>query len=96
MGLTKVEIERIARLARLELSEAEEEEFTRQINRILGFIERLNRVDTTGVEPTAHVVPLFNVFRSDQTEPSLDPEAALANAPERDGNFFKVPKVLED
>jgi len=96
MGLTKVEIERIARLARLELSEAEEEEFTRQINRILGFIERLNRVDTTGVEPTAHVVPLFNVFRPDQTEPSLDPEAALANAPERDGNFFKVPKVLED
>ncbi|TCL69985.1 aspartyl/glutamyl-tRNA(Asn/Gln) amidotransferase subunit C [Hydrogenispora ethanolica] len=96
MRLTKTEVEHVARLARLELSEAEKEEFTGQLNEILNFVEELNQLDTQGIEPTAHAIPVTNVFRSDRVEPSLDPELALANAPDRIDNFFKVPKVLED
>jgi aspartyl-tRNA(Asn)/glutamyl-tRNA(Gln) amidotransferase subunit C len=96
MSLTKAEVEHVARLARLELSEAEKEEFTGQLNEILNFVEQLNKLDTQDIEPMAHASPVANVFRQDQAEPSLSPDAALANAPERIDNFFKVPKVLED
>ena len=96
MSLSKAEVEHVARLARLELSEAEKEEFTGQLNGILHFVEKLNQLDTTAVEPTAHSIPVSNIFRSDRIAPSLDPELALANAPDRLDNFFKVPKVLED
>lgn len=95
MSLTKDEIEHVARLARLDLTEAEQEEFAWQLNEILSFVAKLNQLDT-GVEPTAHLIPVSNVFRSDHVEPSLDPEKGLANAPDRVGNFFKVPKILED
>jgi aspartyl-tRNA(Asn)/glutamyl-tRNA(Gln) amidotransferase subunit C len=96
MGLTKSEVEHVARLARLELSEGEKDEFTGQLNEILNFVEKLNELDTSGIEPTAHAIPISNVFRPDKTESSLDPELALSNAPDRIGDFFKVPKILED
>ena len=96
MSLSKAEVEHVARLARLELSEAEKEEFTGQLNEILHFVEQLNQLDTKAVEPTAHAIPVANVFRQDEVKPSLDPELALANAPDRVDNFFKVPKVLEE
>lgn len=96
MSLTKVEVEHVARLARLELSEAEKEEFTWQLNEILAFVEKLNRLDTTTIQPTAHANPITNVFRPDQVKPSLVPELALANAPDAEDDFFKVPKILED
>jgi aspartyl-tRNA(Asn)/glutamyl-tRNA(Gln) amidotransferase subunit C len=95
MSLTKAEVEHVARLARLELSESEKEEFTGQLNEILDFVEKLNKLDTSNIEPTAHAIPVTNVFRPDQVVPSLDLELALANAPDRIGNFFKVPKTLE-
>jgi aspartyl-tRNA(Asn)/glutamyl-tRNA(Gln) amidotransferase subunit C len=95
MSLTKAEVEHVARLARLELSEDEKEEFTGQLNDILAFVEKLNTLDTSNIEPTAHAIPVANVFRPDQVVPSLDPELALANAPDRIGDFFKVPKTLE-
>ena len=96
MSLTKNEIEHVARLARLELTEKEKDEFTGQLNEILNFVEQLKRIDTKGIEPTAHAIPVSNVFRPDHTKPSLDPELALSNAPDRIDNFFKVPKILED
>ncbi|MGE5605731.1 MAG: Asp-tRNA(Asn)/Glu-tRNA(Gln) amidotransferase subunit GatC [Bacteroidota bacterium] len=94
MSLSQSEIEKIARLARLELTEAEKTEFTSQLNRILGLAAQLEQLDTVGVEPMAHVVPVVNVLRPDRIGQSLDPEKALANAPERKDNFFKVPKIL--
>jgi aspartyl-tRNA(Asn)/glutamyl-tRNA(Gln) amidotransferase subunit C len=96
MSLSKAEVEHVARLARLELSDAEKEEFTGQLNGILHFVEKLNQLETGSVEPTAHAIPVNNVFRPDRIMPSIDPELALANAPDRLDNFFKVPKVLED
>ncbi|HBE80088.1 MAG TPA: Asp-tRNA(Asn)/Glu-tRNA(Gln) amidotransferase subunit GatB [Firmicutes bacterium] len=96
MPLTKAEVEHVARLARLELSESEKEEFPGQLNGILDFVEKLNKLDTASIEPTAHAIPVTNVFRPDQEVPSFDPELALANAPDRLDNFFKVPKILEE
>jgi aspartyl-tRNA(Asn)/glutamyl-tRNA(Gln) amidotransferase subunit C len=96
MSLSQNEVEYVARLARLELSEAEKDQFTGELNGILDFVEKLNQLDTAAVEPTAHAIPVTNVFRPDRVRPSLDPELALSNAPDRVNNFFKVPKVLED
>ncbi len=96
MSLTKTEVEHVARLARLELSETEKEAYTVQLNEILNFVEQLSGIDIAGIEPTAHAIPVTNVFRPDRVEPSLDPETVLANAPERLDNFFRVPKILED
>ncbi len=95
MTLTKREIERVARLARLELTEAEKTEFTRELNRVLGWATKLDQLDTRGVGPMSHMVPVVNVLRSDRAEQSLDLEKALANAPERKDNFIKVPKILD-
>ena len=96
MALTKAEVEHVARLARLELSEKEQEEFTGQLNDILGFVEKLNQLDTTSIEPTAHAIPVTNVFRPDQAGTSLEQDKALANAPDRVDDYFKVPKILEE
>lgn len=96
MSLSKQEVEYIARLARLELNDTEKEEFTGQLNEILSYVDKLNQLDTSSVEPTAHVIPVHNVFRKDEIKPSLDPELVLANAPDRIDNYFKVPKILED
>lgn len=94
MALTKDDIQRVALLARLELTEFEKEEFTRELNGIFGFMEKLKKLDTTDVKPMTCAAPLHNVFRGDLIEPSLGPDQVLANAPERVGGYFKVPKIL--
>lgn len=93
--ITRKDVEHVALLSRLELTDSEVEKFTGQLNAILGYIDMLNRLDTDGVEPTAHVLPLKNVMRADEVRPSLPRELALANAPEQEDGYFKVPKILE-
>ena len=90
-----MEIGHIALLARLELSEEEKALFSRQLGSIIKYIEKLNELDTASVEPTAHVLPLHNVFREDEMQPSLPREMALQNAPERSEQFYRVPKIIE-
>ena len=94
--IDKSQVKKVAKLARLDLSEAEIEEFAGQLNAIIDYVERMNTLNTDGVEPLAHCLPIHNVFRADQTRESLGTEKTLANAPESDGPFFKVPKILED
>ena len=89
-----MEIGHIALLARLELSEEEKALFSRQLGSIIEYIEKLNELDTGSVEPTAHVLPLHNVFREDSVQPSLPREMALQNAPERNEQFYRVPKII--
>ncbi len=88
-------VRKVAKLSRLELSAEEVEEFTRQLSAILNYMEKLNELDTAGVEPLAHCLPIRNVFREDRVKESLGTETTLANAPQRDGEFFKVPKILD-
>jgi len=95
MAITREDVQHIARLARLELSETEEEAFTEQLDHILSHFEALQKLDTTDVEPTAHVVNMETPFREDGVGNTPDVEALLANAPVRDGRFFKVPKIIE-
>ncbi len=90
------QVRKVAKLARLELTEAEIEEFTGQLGAILQYVEKMNELDTSSVEPLAHCLPISNVLRADEVQPSLGTEKALANAPQRDDSFFKVPKILED
>lgn len=94
--IQRSEIERIAELARLDLDGAEVERMTADIEAILGYVAKLEALDTTGIEPTTHAVPLATPLREDRAAPALDPERALANAPERDGTAFVVPKVLDE
>jgi aspartyl-tRNA(Asn)/glutamyl-tRNA(Gln) amidotransferase subunit C len=89
------EVDRVARLARLALTDEERERYTAQLNEILGYVEKLKELDVEGVEPTAHVVPLCNVTRPDRSRPSYGRDEMLANAPKRVDGFFKVPKMLE-
>jgi aspartyl-tRNA(Asn)/glutamyl-tRNA(Gln) amidotransferase subunit C len=95
MTITIQDVEHVARLARLSLSEAEKELYTVQLNRIIENFNELSAVDTTGVEPMAHVLPVVNVLRDDEVKPSLGRDALLANAPLREGDFFRVPKIGE-
>lgn len=95
MRITRQEVEHVARLARLRFREEELESFTRQLDAILDYIGKLNRLDLEGVEPTYHVLDLVNVLREDVVVPSLPREIALANAPERTDGFFKVPRIIE-
>ncbi len=90
------QVRKVAKLARLELTDAEIEEFTGQLGAILEYVEKMNELDTAGVEPLAHCLPIGNVFRADDVRESLGTQETLANAPQRDGPFFKVPKILED
>lgn len=90
------QVRKVAKLARLALTDAEVEEFTGQLGAILGYVEKMNELDTTGVEPLAHCLPISNVFRADEVRESLGTEKTLANAPDRDGSFFRIPKILED
>ncbi len=94
MSVTIKDVEHIAKLARLEFSEAEKEKFTHQLNSILAHIEQLNKLDTSRVEPLAHVIELGNVFRADVVRPGISTEEALKNAPAKTEQFFKVPKVI--
>lgn len=89
------EIEHIAFLARISLSEKDKEMFGLQLGSILRYIEKLNELDTTSVQPTSHVFSLNNVMRDDLPQPSLPREEALSNAPSRTDRFYRVPKIIE-
>src|SRR5258708_25330749 len=97
MKITKKDVEHVARLARLALSEEEKERYTAQLEGILEYIDKLNKADTANVPPTSHVLPMANVWREDQVEPKrvASQQDILKNAPEADGPFFKVKKVIE-
>jgi aspartyl-tRNA(Asn)/glutamyl-tRNA(Gln) amidotransferase subunit C len=93
--ISKEEIEHIASLARLSLTEREKELFGSQLSSILDYMEKLNELDTRNVEPTSHVLPLSNVVRDDIPGPSIPGEDALMNAPDHTEKFFRVPKIIE-
>lgn len=95
MSISPEQVRRIARLGRLKLSTEEQSAMSEDLGRVLGYIEMLNELDTTDVEPTSHVLDLVNVTREDEHRPSLSVEAALGNAPDRAGNFYRVPKIIE-
>lgn len=92
--LSREQVEHVALLARLELKEEEIEMYRQQLGKILEYIEKLNELDTTDVPPTAHVLPLKNVYREDVVGEHMDPEKVLRNAPDREENYFKVPRIL--
>ena len=96
MEITQQDVEKVAQLARLAVSAAEQETFAKQLTQILAHVDTLNQYDTTGIEPTATVMGQENVFREDRIRPSLSSEQALANAPEHEGDGFVVPKILEE
>jgi len=93
--IDRSQVEHIARLARLSISEEDKEALTEQLSAILGYMEKLNSLNTEGIEPTSHVLEISNVFRDDEPTPSLSPADALRNAPERSDNFYKVPRIIE-
>ena len=93
-GIAREEVKRIAALARLSMDDAEIARMQVDLEAILRYVEVLERVDTTGVEATAHVIPLATPMRSDVPVPAMDPERAVANAPEASGSAFVVPKVI--
>ncbi len=95
MKLNRKDVEHVALLSRLELSETELDKYTGQLDAILEYIDVLNQVDTSAVEPMAHVLDIRNVMRADEVQPSLPREAALQNAPDAEDGFFKVPKIVE-
>lgn len=95
MSLSTEDVRWVAHLARLELSAAELATLTRELSAILDYVNQLQQVNTDGVEPLAHPLPLHNVFRADEPAPSLPVDEALQNAPDRRGDFFGVPAVLE-
>ncbi len=94
MKISKQEVLHVAHLARLEIDDADVERFAGQIGTILDYVDTLKQVDTTGVAATSHAITLTNAFRADEVKDQLDPEDALANAPEKDGGAFIVPKVI--
>lgn len=96
MQISKEEVERVAKLARLEITDAEKEVFSKHLSSILTYMDKLKTLNTEGVEPTATVLEQTNVFREDKARPSLPAEKALANAPESGDWFFVVPKIIED
>ena len=95
MAISPKDVETLAHLARIQLSPDELVRFAGQLDGILSYVEKLKQADTEGVPPTSHVLPLNNVFREDKLQPSLPTDRALANAPEREGPYFKVPRVID-
>ena len=94
--IDEAQVRKVAQLGRLDLSDKEIAEITIHLSGILGYVEKLNEVDTSNVEPLAHCLPVSNVFRADEIKESLGTEKTLANAPQSDEDFFKVPKILDD
>ncbi len=95
MKLTRDDVQRVAVLARLRLSDAEETALTSQLDAILTYMDKLNEVDTSSVEPFRHSTDKANAFREDEVTNQPDADALLANAPARDETFFRVPKIIE-
>jgi len=94
MSLTRADVEKVSLLGRLLLSPAELDTMTTQLTRVVGYVEQLSEVNTDGIQPMAHAVEMHNVFRDDVLAPSLPRDAALANAPKRDSDCYRVPAVL--
>jgi aspartyl-tRNA(Asn)/glutamyl-tRNA(Gln) amidotransferase subunit C len=94
MSVSINDLDKIAHLARLKLKDEDREKFLGQVNQILKYVEKLEEIDTTGIEPLSHSLDLLNVVREDISIKSLTPEQALKNAPQKSENFFKVPKVV--
>jgi aspartyl-tRNA(Asn)/glutamyl-tRNA(Gln) amidotransferase subunit C len=94
--IDEAQVRKVAKLSRLDLTEAEVEEFAGQLSAIIDYVEKMNELDTEKVEPLAHCLPINNIFRDDSIKESLGTEKTLANAPQRDGEFFKVPKILDE
>jgi aspartyl-tRNA(Asn)/glutamyl-tRNA(Gln) amidotransferase subunit C len=92
--LSKNEVEHVAWLAHIELSDEEKTVFTEQFNEILEYFKKIDAVDTEGIEPTYHVLDLKNVHRKDETKPSLTTEEALKNAPKKEKKFLKAPRIV--
>jgi aspartyl-tRNA(Asn)/glutamyl-tRNA(Gln) amidotransferase subunit C len=95
MSLSLAEIEHIAALARLRLTDDEKERYRRQLSAVLDYVEKLKQVETAHIAPTATVLPLRSALRPDVARPSLTPAELLANAPAAEGEMFRVPPVLE-
>ncbi|HCC68338.1 MAG TPA: Asp-tRNA(Asn)/Glu-tRNA(Gln) amidotransferase subunit GatB [Nitrospiraceae bacterium] len=89
-----IDIEHIAMLARLKLTDEEKRLFSKQLGSILEYIGKLNELDTTAIEPTSHVLPVKNVFREDELRQSLHKDKALQNAPDKTDDFYRVPKII--
>ncbi|MBH8604664.1 Asp-tRNA(Asn)/Glu-tRNA(Gln) amidotransferase subunit GatC [Thermoactinomyces sp. CICC 10522] len=96
MTISKEQVQKVAALARLKLTEQEADQYTVQLSNILQFAEKLNELETEQVEPTSHVLPMANVLREDEVMPSLPREKALANAPDQQDGMFRVPAVFEE
>lgn len=90
-----MEIEYIALLARLKLTYEEKGLFSKQLSSIIGYIDKLNQLNTSDIEPTSHVLPMKNIFREDKQDISLNKDKVLENAPSQKGGFYKVPRIIE-
>jgi aspartyl-tRNA(Asn)/glutamyl-tRNA(Gln) amidotransferase subunit C len=95
MAVSKDEVKYIASLSKLEFDESELEDFTKEFNQILNYIDKLNELDTENVEPLSHPIEKLNVFREDEHKKSVDRTEALKNAPDSNDEYFKVPKVIK-
>ncbi|GBD98993.1 glutamyl-tRNA(Gln) amidotransferase subunit C [bacterium BMS3Abin07] len=95
MKIKKNEVIHIAELSRLKLSDEEVSRFQIQLSGILEYIEKLNEIDVLDIKPTSHVLQLDNVFRDDELKKSMTAEDALSNAPDRSGNFYRVPRIID-
>jgi aspartyl-tRNA(Asn)/glutamyl-tRNA(Gln) amidotransferase subunit C len=95
MSADHLDIDYVANLARLELTDSEKAEFGGQLDQVLDYVEKLKEIDVTGVEPMAHPFPLVNVMRPDERRPSLPHDEAMANAPQAVNGLFQVPKIVE-
>jgi len=95
MKITREEVKHVAVLARMALKDEELDQLTGQMDQILGYVEKLNELDTEGIVPTSHAVPVENAFREDVVKPSIGIEKALQNAPDPANDCFRVPKVIE-
>jgi len=92
--ISREQVEHIAWLAKIELSEEEKELFTRQFNEILDYFKKMDKLNTENVPPTYHVLDLVNIFREDKVKPPLPKEKSIKNAPKRKGRYFKAPKII--
>ncbi len=93
--ITVKDVENVAKLARLELTDDEKQKFTEQLDNILDYFNQLNELDTTGVEPLSHPIPIYNVMREDSPTEFKEREMILNNAPEEEDGYFRVPKISE-
>lgn len=96
MKISEQDINTVASLSRLKIRDDERAEVTAQLDKFLAYVENLQAIDTTDIEPTTYALPMQNVFRADKVKPSLERELALSNAPLAEDGYFKVPRVLEE